>query len=76
MGFFQRKGATRPPGTDEDTTARVLALAQQTAAQYLADAAREADRIISEARKEADDIRARARAEHTFEQLPRQERDF
>jgi hypothetical protein len=43
MGFLQRKGATRPPGTDEATAARVLALAEQTAAQYLADAAREAD---------------------------------
>lgn len=76
MGIFQRRGFTQPLSTDEDTAARVVALAKQTAAQYLADAAREADRIIAEARKEADEIRAQAEAERTFEQLPRQERDF
>ena len=48
-------------GSNMDTAARVLALAQQTADQAIADARREADETLGRARREADDILGKAR---------------
>jgi DivIVA domain-containing protein len=46
---------------EDNTAARVLALAQQTADQAIADARREADETLGRARREADDILTKAR---------------